>query len=1453
MVDTWTRYVHAEPLKVRNKKSVGEALARFIGSLGHVGTVEIAVDNENVLVAGMEFCRNTRLMMGMQTITTTNKHYDKGRTSVAERMVQSIRNLQKTLVLQLEEAAQFRLPGGHALRYWAVMHSAWLYCRFHVHTALKVTPFQAVTGRPYRGRLANFGQIVLGLDPKAGKYKPLWKRGVYLGKDGAGHDVLGIGENEVVRTKALRRTANLWSAEDALCLKIGPWDTTGYTYSHAKTPALPPILPQLVDKDAADVAAYKGGSSEEEELQPEQPEQDVPGGAQEPGEGVQEQEVPVAAMEMSTTTSGTTTSGPSNVPFSALALLQPSSPVSHTGRASGSEAMDVGSSKRPGVPEVPERPKVPRVDEPPVPEPKVKAAKTEVRMVCNVEATITEEMGLEEQWEVCPTEFEMDNIELNKGEGEGPPKVTDEQLGQLDSDAALDEIRKLHDLKVIVPVSPDPSLIRSECLVDTTLVYDWRFREGQWRRRCRIVAREYRDGQTTEDQYSPTSTFAAVRVLFVLSMLFDLSVTAMDVKDAFLLVDQKEEMYVLIPAWIREIAQDGATHWLLKKCLPGQRNAALRWYEHFSNLCIDAGMEPYLGCPTIMKLSNQVRKVFLSVHVDDILFIGKPEDVTWFANTAGSSLTMKVDGPHEQGSGKMLHYLKKKITLFPEGVLIQPNNTYIPKLISLLKISGRRGRGLPYHSTLEAYNAELENENERLEGEQAATFRSALGLILYISQDRPDIQFSTKTLATYMSRPCVKAMAAVKHLALYLASNEEGGILLRRCEPYDAVFDRWNESELVEPDYRQDRSTITLDIFSDSSWGDEKSTRKSTTSGMIFMNGCLIHSICRSQATIALSSCEAELYAANTTMVESIYLYQLIQFLMSDETAVKQRLFVDSTSAKFVVQRSGVGRLKHVSIKHMFLQQLLRQKVFSIHKVPTRINPADLNTKKLSLDRRTLLSSLCGLFPHVSPEREGDEVLFSRRVHRQVTARLVQALQGLSVTLLQGCFVSGAGEELQQGRALRGHAPEQGLALDYNYVDFKVYVVVAILFVVTMVALCTMYPGRRLGPERSSRYGGSSSSRPGPGGDREGDDPTRRSRTTSRDRRGEPDEDVVAALHRRLGLMFMMVVEGHYTPRERVTPYGINQTLKHLLGAAKSLDNGFYFVVKDALDYLGGPEEHKAVKLLNDMLQNVERAHGPFPTENGDLSKLLFQRYKEVLQDAGYPVLRLEEMVYGPDDNWESESSYTVEQTFNENASRSRDDTTEHSGGEGERDSRDSRGRGERRRHWESSSTEEWTRREGLRGEEGHGEGGEEETMVEPTPEGESVSEHGGERFNAFEPEGEPSERGGRAVPGHAIPGQAVPGEAVPGRAVRNPVTYPDLTPEEVSGEQYPGYDVDLTPFSQYERMSRLCQCLEQRIEIAVANNDYETYERWARELSRVEDLQAVASDLRPGEGEREG
>ena len=120
-------------------------------------------------------------------------------------------------------------------------------------------------------------------------------------------------------------------------------------------------------------------------------------------------------------------------------------------------------------------------------------------------------------------------------------------------------------------------------------------------------------------------------------------------KDAFLCVEQQEEMFVVIPQWIRDLSpEDKSTVWRLKHCLPGQRNAALRWFEYFSNLCQSAGMESYKGCPTIMKLVNSERRVYLSVHVDDVLLVGNEKDLEWFKKEVASGLMIKVDGPHHK-------------------------------------------------------------------------------------------------------------------------------------------------------------------------------------------------------------------------------------------------------------------------------------------------------------------------------------------------------------------------------------------------------------------------------------------------------------------------------------------------------------------------------------------------------------------------------------------------------------------------------------------------------------------------------------------------------------------------------------------------------------------------------------------------------------------------------------
>ena len=284
--------------------------------------------------------------------------------------------------------------------------------------------------------------------------------------------------------------------------------------------------------------------------------------------------------------------------------------------------------------------------------------------------------------------------------------------------------------------------------------------------------------------------------------------------------------------------------------------------------------------------------------------------------------------------------------------------------------------------------------------------------------DRPDVQFAVKTLASYMSKPTIKALSALKHLASYLDGTADDGLLLQSADEGQCIFDAWRDDEWISDEISvpSDQATarFNIDAFSDSSWADCKTTRKSTSSGLVFLNGAMILSICRTQASVALSSCEAELYAANGLMVECMFLYRLCKFLCKDSSEtnsedVQQRLYTDSSSAMALVQRAGTGRLKHVQIRQFYLQNLLRAGIFTIHKINTKCNPSDLNTKRLSSERRRFLGRLIGIGLFMASERNDDsEIRQIRRVNRVTRQQCVRLVQMATAALgicsqLKGC------------------------------------------------------------------------------------------------------------------------------------------------------------------------------------------------------------------------------------------------------------------------------------------------------------------------------------------------------------------------------------------------------------------------------------------------------------------
>ena len=131
---------------------------------------------------------------------------------------------------------------------------------------------------------------------------------------------------------------------------------------------------------------------------------------------------------------------------------------------------------------------------------------------------------------------------------------------------------------------------------------------------------------------------------------------------------------------------------------------------------------------------------------------------------------------------------------------------------------------------------------------------------------------------------------------------------------------------------RRDSKPYMLELYSDSDWASCKVSRRSTSSGLIFLNSCLIHSHSRSQTSVYLSSMEAEILAATSLLTEAMYLKQVLRFFVNDfgglgnQEKVVMRLRLDSTSAQAFFSRLGPGKAKHLSTRLLlWTQQVMRK------------------------------------------------------------------------------------------------------------------------------------------------------------------------------------------------------------------------------------------------------------------------------------------------------------------------------------------------------------------------------------------------------------------------------------------------------------------------------------------------------------------------------------------------
>ena len=115
------------------------------------------------------------------------------------------------------------------------------------------------------------------------------------------------------------------------------------------------------------------------------------------------------------------------------------------------------------------------------------------------------------------------------------------------------------------------------------------------------------------------------------------------------------------------------------------------------------------------------------------------------------------------------------------------------------------------------------------------------------------------------------------------------------------------------------------------------------------MGGHCIKTWSCTQGAFALSSAEAEFYAMIEAVVRSKGLKSLARELGFRRISNVVVLGTDSSAAKSFVCRRGLGKMRHIEIRDLWLQKEVREGRLKVVKVLGSENPADLMTKILNI------------------------------------------------------------------------------------------------------------------------------------------------------------------------------------------------------------------------------------------------------------------------------------------------------------------------------------------------------------------------------------------------------------------------------------------------------------------------------------------------------------------------
>jgi transposase InsO family protein len=430
--------------------------------------------------------------------------------------------------------------------------------------------------------------------------------------------------------------------------------------------------------------------------------------------------------------------------------------------------------------------------------------------------------------------------------------------------------------------------------------------------------------------FARTGMYKSMRAGLSLTAKWDYELSQLDVPTAFLNADVEEEVYMELPDGYR----DGKEHLVCKlnKSLYGLKQSPRNWYLLVCRFILEKlGFKACVSDPCLFyQRSRTGRLILLFLFVDD--FQGsyhRDDEAEWDEIKA-----KLVDRFQTKDMGESKWILGMKISRDRKTRTITlDQELYVTKALERYGLAQCKVAATP-----EAVGAQHDAAPGLDEAADKQRFMEITGTLMYAAiSTRPDIAHGVHYLASNMVAPTKRHMLAAERVLRYLAGTRDLGL----------VFGSRNGAEVGDS---RGRLKLQVDVcaYADADWANNKGDRKSITGWVAKLNGDPISWSSKKQRTVALSTCEAELYAEAAAIQEVLWLRGLLKELgLHIQTGSVVHGDNQSTIA---ISKNGVKseRTKHVDVKYHFITETIEGGEVQLKWVPTNEQQADIFTKALA-------------------------------------------------------------------------------------------------------------------------------------------------------------------------------------------------------------------------------------------------------------------------------------------------------------------------------------------------------------------------------------------------------------------------------------------------------------------------------------------------------------------------